>query len=60
MFQADLVRALEMPLVCQFIKPKYTHPQAASGSDVMEIFSVTSPTFGDSTFCWWRGWFTPE
>ncbi len=24
MFLADLVRALEVPVVCQFIKPKYT------------------------------------
>lgn len=43
MFQSDLVRALEMPVVCQFIKPKYTHPQAASGSDVMEIFFSHEP-----------------
>jgi hypoxanthine phosphoribosyltransferase len=43
MFQADLVRALEMPVVCQFIKPKYTHPQADSGSDVMEIFFSHEP-----------------
>lgn len=43
MFQADLGRALEMPVVCQFIKPKYTHPQASSGSDVMEIFFSHEP-----------------
>ncbi len=43
MFQADLVRALEMPVVCQFIKPKYTHPQAHSGNDVMEIFFSHEP-----------------
>ena len=43
MFQADLVRALEPPVVCQFIKPKYTRPQAASGSDVMEIFFGHEP-----------------
>jgi hypoxanthine phosphoribosyltransferase len=43
MFQADLVRALEVPVVCQFIKPKYTRPEAGSGSDVMEIFFSHDP-----------------
>ena len=43
MFQADLVRGLEVPVVCQFIKPKYTRPQAGSGSDVMEIFFSHEP-----------------
>ncbi len=43
MFQADLVRALEVPVVCQFIKPKYTHPQDSSGNDVMEIFFSHEP-----------------
>ena len=39
MFLADLVRALEVPVVCQFIKPKYSRPQGTQGtaSDVMEI-----------------------
>jgi hypoxanthine phosphoribosyltransferase len=43
MFQADLVRALEVPVVCQFIKPKYTRPKVGSGSDVMEIFFSHEP-----------------
>jgi len=43
MFQADLVRALEVPVVCQFIKPKYTRPQGDSGNDVMEIFFSHEP-----------------
>jgi len=43
MFQADLVRALEVPVVCQFIKPKYTRPEAGSGNDVMEIFFSHEP-----------------
>jgi hypoxanthine phosphoribosyltransferase len=43
MFQADLVRSLEVPVVCQFIKPKYTRPEAGSGSDVMEIFFSHEP-----------------
>jgi len=43
MFQADLVRALEVPVVCQFIKPKYTRPQGRSAGDVMEIFFSHEP-----------------
>jgi hypoxanthine phosphoribosyltransferase len=43
MFQADLVRALEVPVVCQFIKPKYTHPAGGTGSEVMEIFFSHEP-----------------
>src|SRR5258706_3636290 len=34
MFMADLVRALDVPVVCQFIKPKYSNQTA----EVMEIF----------------------
>jgi hypoxanthine phosphoribosyltransferase len=43
MFQADLVRALEVPVVCQFIKPKYTRPATPSSSEVMEIFFSHEP-----------------
>jgi hypoxanthine phosphoribosyltransferase len=43
MFLADLVRALEVPVVCQFIKPKYSRPQSGSASDVMEIFFSHEP-----------------
>lgn len=43
MFLADLVRALEGPVICQFIKPKYTHPQKDSASDIMEIFFSHEP-----------------
>jgi len=43
MFQADLVRALDVPVVCQFIKPKYTRPQGGSGNQVMEIFFSHEP-----------------
>jgi hypoxanthine phosphoribosyltransferase len=43
MFQADLVRALEVPVVCQFIKPRYTRPQGGPGNDVMEIFFSHEP-----------------
>jgi len=43
MFLADLVRAVEMPVVCQFIKPRYTRTQGGSASDVMEIFFSHEP-----------------
>jgi hypoxanthine phosphoribosyltransferase len=43
MFQADLVRALEVPVVCQFIKPKYTRPASSAASEVMEIFFSHEP-----------------
>jgi hypoxanthine phosphoribosyltransferase len=38
MFMADLVRVMEVPVVCQFIKPRYS-PQPGSGSaPIVEIF----------------------
>jgi hypoxanthine phosphoribosyltransferase len=43
MFQADLVRALEVPVVCQFIKPKYTRPPAGAENKPMEIFFSHEP-----------------
>ena len=41
-FVADLVRALDAPVVCQFIKPKYSQPQGGA-HDVMEIFFSHEP-----------------
>jgi len=45
MFQADLVRAIEVPVVCQFIKPRYTRPPSGASHDVevMEIFFSHEP-----------------
>src|SRR6201986_1639510 len=43
MFLADLVRAGDVPVVCQFIKPKYTRPQSGATHDVMEIFFSHEP-----------------
>src|SRR5580700_922721 len=43
MFQADLVRAIEVPVVCQFIKPKYSRPPSGASQDVMEIFFSHEP-----------------
>jgi hypoxanthine phosphoribosyltransferase len=42
MFLADLVRVLETPVVCQFIKPKYSR-SGDGASDVMEIFFSHEP-----------------
>jgi hypoxanthine phosphoribosyltransferase len=41
-FMADLVRELEVPVVCQFIKPRYTR-QANHSAEVMEIFFSHEP-----------------
>jgi hypoxanthine phosphoribosyltransferase len=43
MFQADLVRSLEVPVVCQFVKPRYTRTQDGSANEVMEIFFSHEP-----------------
>jgi len=47
MFMADLVRALDVPVVCQFIKPKYSkQPSKQQGSqsgEVVEIFFSHEP-----------------
>jgi hypoxanthine phosphoribosyltransferase len=47
MFMADLVRALDVPVVCQFIKPKYSkqpsQQQGNPAAEVMEIFFSHEP-----------------
>jgi len=43
MFMADLVRALDVPVVCQFIKPKYSKRQGNQKAEVMEIFFSHEP-----------------
>lgn len=42
-FMADLVRALEVPVVCQFIKPKYSKQAGNHNAEVMEIFFSHEP-----------------
>ena len=37
-FMADLVRVLEVPVICQFIKPKYRREQANTPAPFLEIF----------------------
>ncbi|HET9407977.1 MAG TPA: phosphoribosyltransferase family protein [Candidatus Sulfotelmatobacter sp.] len=46
MFMADLVRALEVPVVCQFIKPRYSRPQSESAADITEIMFSHEPDIG--------------
>lgn len=38
MFLADLARAIEVPMICQFIKPRYRPETAGNHGGVMEIF----------------------
>lgn len=42
MFMTDLVRALEVPVICQFIKPKYSL-QESNRENVLEIFFSHEP-----------------
>ena len=41
-FMADLVRALEVPVVCQFVKPKY-RKQGTEAGEIIEIFFSHEP-----------------
>lgn len=43
MFLADLVRALEVPVVCQFIKPRYRKQQGDRTGEIIEIFFSHEP-----------------
>jgi len=38
MFMSDLVRVLEVPVICQFIKPRYRRQQGSGPDEVLEIF----------------------
>ena len=42
-FMADLMRALEVPVVCQFIKPKYSRQQGGQAGEIVEIFFSHEP-----------------
>ncbi len=37
MFMADLVRALDVPVTCTFVKPRYRQQPASGPSDLLEI-----------------------
>jgi hypoxanthine phosphoribosyltransferase len=43
MFMADLMRALDVPVVCQFIKPKYSKQQGSDAGEILEIFFSHEP-----------------
>jgi hypoxanthine phosphoribosyltransferase len=43
MFMADLVRALEGPLICQFIKPRYQRLHDDGRGEFLEIFFSQEP-----------------
>lgn len=43
MFLAGLVRAVDLPVICQFIKPRYSRAQGGSAGEVMEIFFSHEP-----------------
>jgi hypoxanthine phosphoribosyltransferase len=43
MFMSDLVRALDVPVVCQFIKPKYSKQQGSQAGEIVEIFFSHEP-----------------
>ena len=42
MFMADLMRTLDVPVVCQFIKPKYSK-QGNDAGEILEIFFSHEP-----------------
>ncbi len=43
MFVADLVRSLEVPLICQFIKPTYHRQESDGRGEWLEIFFSHEP-----------------
>jgi len=43
MFMADLVRGLNVPVTCQFIKPRYRREQEGAPAGVIEIFFSYEP-----------------
>src|SRR5438552_11856161 len=43
MFMADLVRSLEVPVTCQFIKPRYSQQSGKGPGDILEIFFSHEP-----------------
>ena len=46
MFMADLVRALEVPVICQFIKPRYRKQTGDGQGETLEIFFSHEPDIG--------------
>ncbi|HEX3355110.1 MAG: phosphoribosyltransferase [Terriglobales bacterium] len=46
-FMADLVRALDVPVICQFIKPRYREEKADGVGGILEIFFSHQPDIRD-------------
>jgi hypoxanthine phosphoribosyltransferase len=46
-FMADLVRALEVPVICQFIKPRYHEEKVDGAGGILEIFFSHEPDIRD-------------
>ena len=42
-FLADLIRVLEIPIVCQFVKPRYSNKLENNGGGFLEIFFSHDP-----------------
>jgi hypoxanthine-guanine phosphoribosyltransferase len=59
LFMADLVRAVDVPVVCAFIKPTYKQSKQGE-SPLLEIFSATNWPLQASMCCWSRAWCTQE
>ena len=43
MFVADLVRGMDVPVICQFIKPRYRTQQGKGPAEILEIFFSHEP-----------------
>jgi len=54
-FMADLVRAVDVPIVCTFIKPRYK--QMSQGeAPLLDIFFSHALDIQGRHVCWWKGW----
>ena len=53
MFMSDLVRALEVPVICQFIKPRYRREENGP-EGFLEIFFSHDADIRDQHIFWWR------
>jgi hypothetical protein len=51
MFMADLVRAMDVPVVCSFIKPRYRTREVGGPNEIHESSSATRWKFRARTFC---------
>src|SRR3989440_12966986 len=51
MFMADLVRSLEVPVTCQFIKPRYRQQGGKGPGDFLELFFRHEPDIEGETVC---------